>query len=846
MNKKNILYILIAAAVILVGSYFRLFPLLYPSSPQAEQKAGALIFNQIRADVTQNIRQHYPQLNEAQSRSLVEQELQKILLKKKLLIQRSIFQLAQKIYARDLLENPSKKEPEIYLPDSDSYYFYGMTKQLAEHKKIMTQRKGAEYFNEMMLAPVGYWEKINLHPFVGFWTYKLIHIINPHTSLMLAVSFVPLLLTIFSIFLFLLLLRHLQINAAASFVGTLLFALSPMFLRRSFLGWYDNDIYNIFFPLLIFYLTFLGLEKNTHKIKQYFFAIAIALTMICYAFFWQGWVYLFCLLFASGLLILIMDFFIFNEKSSVISIISFFGTIFVTALIGVMIFFGFSQSLFLFKEGWSVLSEFFHSSAISLWPDMYMSVGELGRPSWPDLLELVGNISWFLLALLGTICFTIDHHMASSKKMIYKMTIVFVSVIATLALSLNAQRFVLLLIMPLGLLASYGLEKIFVATDRLIKKINPYKNFYLTGKIIVFGLITIFFIFNPIDHAYTLALRIRPIFNETWERALLDLKEKTPKESIINSWWPPGHFIKAIAERRVTFDGATINVPQAFWMARALYGHDEQKALGILRMLNTSANKATEYLLSQGKKLSQAVEIIEQIVVLPENKAKEVLLKQLTEEQAGRLLLLTHGHPPPSYLFVYNDMLETNIGIGFAARWNIKKMEQINENPALLQQVRKLNRTDYINFLWDIQGGMLRYSETLNQIDQKDQKVYFDNGIMLDLDGLYVQASSQKFGVGTPQNLYFYSDTGPIKKTFTNASLPYSVFVSRVCNGRYTCILMDEVIAESLLVRLYFWGPNVFKYIEPFLDAHDDVGETQLFAFRINWNKFLDDLVSRP
>ena len=37
-----------------------------------------------------------------------------------------------------------------------------------------------------------------------------------------------------------------------------------------------------------------------------------------------------------------------------------------------------------------------------------------------------------------------------------------------------------------------------------------------------------------------------------------------PENSIITTWWPPGHFIKSMAQRRVTFDGATINFPQAY------------------------------------------------------------------------------------------------------------------------------------------------------------------------------------------------------------------------------------------------------------------------------------------
>jgi len=845
MNK--IKYLIIAFIVILIGSYFRLYPFFYRVSPVSEEKAAVLIFAQIKSSIEQNLNRLYPNLDNDQKRILINQKFNEIFSLKKKQIQKSIFSLAQRIYKRDLMENLEQKESAIYLPDSDSYYFYGMTKQLAENKNIMTQRKGAEYFNSLMLAPIGYWEKINLHPFIGYFLYRVIHQFNPQASLMLAVSFVPIFFTIFSIVLFVLLLKHLNIRSRASVLGSLLFVLAPIFLRRSFFGWYDNDIYNIFFPLLILWMTFIGIENRNHKIKRTIFALLTALTIIFYAYFWQGWVYLFCVLFAEGIVLLGTEFFIFKEKSAPLEIFYFFGTIFLAIFAGIVSSFGLNQFFFLFKEGWSVLGEFFQATSLSLWPDMYISVGELGRTSWAGLFDLAGNISWFIAALLGSICFIVDHHSRSSKKIIYKMAFVFLFFVTAFILALKAERFVLFLVTPLGLLAAYGFEKIFTGIDLAVYKFNPHRNLsFKISQIIASGVIMILFAVAPISKADDLASHIRPIFNETWEHALLTIKEKTPQDSIVNTWWPPGHFIKAIAERRVTFDGATINVPQAFWMGRALYSPSEKKTLGILRMLNTSANKASEYLLSQGKKLSETVDIIEEIVVLPKTRAKEFLLKTLTEQQADALLLLTHGQPPPSCLFLYNDLIESNIGIGFAARWNIKKMEEINTNPSLLEKIRKLKRAEYISLLWELQGGMLRYSELLNQAEQRDEKIYFDQGIMVDLKDMTVQASSKKFGTGTPRSLFYNSKAGSMKKEFMNANLPYSVFLFKTDDTHYGCILMDEIIAESVMVQLYFWGPGNFKYIEPFIDEHDLTRQTQLFAFKINWEGFLRDLESNP
>ena len=122
--KEPLKYLLIAAIVIIVGSYFRLYPFLYRISSASEEKATLMVFSQIRTDIEQNVNRLYPGLNDDQKRLLADQKFSEITSQKRKQIQQSIFTLAQKIYGRELIENPDKKEPEIYLPDSDSYYFY--------------------------------------------------------------------------------------------------------------------------------------------------------------------------------------------------------------------------------------------------------------------------------------------------------------------------------------------------------------------------------------------------------------------------------------------------------------------------------------------------------------------------------------------------------------------------------------------------------------------------------------------------------------------------------------------------------------------------------------------------
>ena len=131
----------------------------------------------------------------------------------------------------------------------------------------------------------------------------------------------------------------------------------------------------------------------------------------------------------------------------------------------------------------------------------------------------------------------------------------------------GALRFAILLLVPLSIFFLFGLENIILGIENFFKRQGPLKSHKAVPKFFAALLCTLLTIFPVKGIHQSIQSILNPIFNETWEKTLLKVQEISPEESIINAWWPPGHFIKAIAHRRVTFDGATINFPQAYWMA---------------------------------------------------------------------------------------------------------------------------------------------------------------------------------------------------------------------------------------------------------------------------------------
>jgi len=332
---------------------------------------------------------------------------------------------------------------------------------------------------------------------------------------------------------------------------------------------------------------------------------------------------------------------------------------------------------------------------------------------------------------------------------------------------------------------------------------------------------------------------LNPIFNSTWEKTLTHINKNTPPVSIINTWWPPGHFIKSIAKRRVTFDGATINKPQAYWLANVFINSDERQSLGILRMLNTKANKAADYLVDSGYKLSDAVGILKGITPLTKKEAQTKLSKVMDSNQIDTLLNLTHKTPPPSYLLIYNELIEKNIGLSFVGNWNFKKMELLKSNPALRKQVPPSGSREYIQFLWDTVGGQPKYHNPFIAITQSKEFITFDHNIKIDRINLDCTINSETFGKGRPQSLFYLKDNRIIEKKLENASLPYSVILAKR-DKKYTATLMDSSLARSLMMRLYFFEGKGLKYIRPFSKEKDLTGRTQIYVYKVDWEKFLN------
>ena len=605
---------------------------------------------------------------------------------------RAIDELSQKL-DRELPH--SRKHP--YLQEIDSYYYYSLTDNILKTGSIGPQIRGSKYFNPLMLAPSGYWDPLKIHPYIGAALHQILKIFNPNQDLMFSLSFIPLLLMGLTLVPFILLCRSLQFSPLITLAGAINLTLAGIFLKRSLFAWYDDDSYNVLFPLIIFALLFQGLDFRRKPKTVYGYALGCVLTLLAYAYSWQGWVFLESIVLGSGIIILLYNHFGLRQKTQSRRLFLFFLFIFFGSFLAVGAAFGPNEFFILFQEGLSALRDFLHPS-LALWPDLYIAVGELKPASIPFITELTGGFMSFIVAMIGLMVQVIRLGKRSPHYPLAFITVILFGASA-LFLAAGAERFILLCLPPLSILfvsglndicrgMTWGLSRLRLSpgVEQILKPALP--RLFVTS-------IAIFIIIYANRSVPGL---VTQIYNDTWHQALTKLERETPANSIINTWWPPGHFIKATAKRRVTFDGATINKPQAYWLANVFLSAQEREALGLLRMLNNSGNEAADYLTTQGFNLSSAVDLLKEIMPLSRQAAEKKLSGRLAPDLAKHLLALTHKPPPPAYLFLYNDLMDGVIQFSFVGHWDFRKVEDLRRYPERLANLPHKGAKNYVPF----------------------------------------------------------------------------------------------------------------------------------------------------
>lgn len=352
-------------------------------------------------------------------------------------------------------------------------------------------------------------------------------------------------------------------------------------------------------------------------------------------------------------------------------------------------------------------------------------------------------------------------------------------------------------------------------------------------------------------------MSVVPEMNDVWYHVLRKISKDTPQKAIINSWWDFGHWFKAIGQRRVVFDGMTQNTPYAYWMANVLLTDNEDEAIGILRMVDVSGNKAVDALTQKADAATAAaVETIRKALKMKKEDAGKYLTEHLSQERADELLsYLYPAQLPPAYFIVSYDMPMKISAFSYIGNWDFKKVdmwfklkkERLSKSDFITYCLKKYNlspqeagvKFSEIMLLNDEEAKtwfsqILAYPMNLSSSQEDDKVLFFDNGLVVNLGNDHARIISeyaQKNGI--PKSLVFF-ENGLYKETLQKDSdLDVSALLFKE-GEQYKSLLVDPVLAKSMLVRLYFLKGEGLKAFKLYHKEEDEFGNA-IYVYEVQW-----------
>jgi len=834
MSRKNVIFGICLGTVLAITLYLRSFPIYFP---QLKAQAKDIVNQTIRQYAIRDIQQRFPQYYPSAKDRLLKSRIKQYKKQNK----RALNDQIERLY-RQLKDNYQDNTGQTYIMELDCWHWGRYVENVVKRGRPGDQTIFGKEWDRYMLAPNGFyllWEQF-LHYFSAY-LYKFFTIFRPvelYTFLFyLPLFYAAILIIVLYVF------SYRYSGHVGAIIGCLFIGLAPTFLHRSCAGWYDKDIFNMLFPILIVW-TYAKSYAN-HSLRRRLIWICLSSFWVgLFCFNWTHWWFIFFIVVIYEIIYLVcllfMRFYFTKDnldeiKRHAVSLVSF------SALSFLWVF------VLAGKEPISVLFTETPRAVVltkpliaSVWPNVFYTVGELRKANIADISGSLGGLWIFastsicmILLLIRSIWY--KPYRESKHAAILILNIWFVAMFFA---SFTGIRFVVFLIVPLGICTGWLIDEIygFLRRDKNIKLLS-----LLSITLLIIG--PLYF-----QVSYRAATSIYPLINDTWYRVLNIIKEKTPQNAILNSWWDLGDWFKVIARRRVIFDGQSQVKPQAYWMAKTILTHDENEAVAILRMLNNGGNKAFEIMNKYIEDPLEAVLLLESTMMLKPKDAKDILTKFLPANAIEKVMQLLFATPSTAY-FIVEDTMVAKIGaISYLGNWDFSKvyiaqnfdakekdkiigrLVELGKDRQLIQKFYQEVFLITTKNLDDWLSNRLQFYSPLANGIKKDDTVFFENG--------YIYKPKEKVIYSKdgyiPGSLFIFEDNDVKEIVYEKPNVIYSVLVSEEDEkGNYKCILLDRELGKSLFSRLYFFKGKGLKYFNSSIEVEE--GNKFIRIYNITW-----------
>ncbi|OGX42078.1 MAG: hypothetical protein A3H41_01590 [Omnitrophica WOR_2 bacterium RIFCSPLOWO2_02_FULL_45_28] len=823
MNRKKVIFGISLGFIIIINLYLRAFPIFLP---QLKVHANRMVDEGLRQMAIRDVQQRFPQYSQLAKDRLLKSRIKEYKKQNREALNDQI----QKMY-RQLKDNYQDDTGQTYIMELDCWHWGRYVENVVKRGRPGDETVFGREWDRYMLAPNGYflqWQQF-LYYFSAY-LYKFFTLFRP-AELYTFLFYLPLFFA--AIFIAALYIFSYQYSGHPGAVISCLFiGLAPTFLHRSHAGWFDKDILNLLFPVLVVWAYIKGYENQPLRRRLLWMCFS-AFWVGLFCFNWTHWWFVFFIVILYEILYLVSLLFIHlylrknkikSIKEHIISLISFsaFSFFWILSIAGMepirVLYTETIKAVFLTKP-----------LAASVWPNVLYTVGELRKADIRAISESLGGAWIFAFTLICTISLLIRAIWYKAYSGPKRAAIIICNIwfIAMLFASFTGIRFVMFLIVPLGICAGWLIDEIYGF-------LRKNKNIKLLSLLLITLLIMGSLYFKI---SYRAATGLYPLISDTWYRVLNIIKEKTPQNAILNSWWDFGDWFKVIARRRVIFDGQSQVYPQAYWMAKTILTHDENEAATILRMLNNGGNNAFEIINTQIKDPLEAALLIESVVKLTPEWAEKVLKNFLPPEAKEKVMQLLFSIPAAASYFIVEDTMVPKIGaVSYLGNWDFSKvyigqklisreehkiighLVELGKDKDLMQKFYQEAFLISAKDLDDWLSNRLQFYSPLANGIKKDDAVIFDNGFIYKPKEKTIYSKDGYI----PKSLFIFEDNEVKEIVYNNPNVIYSALVSEGGEeGSYKCILLDRELGRSLFSRLYFFKGKGLKYFKSFIDVDE-------------------------
>lgn len=827
--------------------------------PQVDAWAESSVYTYYKNQLGEQVSKLYPHLPAENKNKLIDKEFNKLFEEQKGQINAQIEQTASQFRERFQYEVDGRKY--VYMPDIDPYTYLRFVRNKVETGQFSDAVKDGVTWDNHSLAPIGRRVAVGFHHWFLYFIYKIMSFLNPKIPVMQTATYFPIIVVVLSLIPAFFIGKRLAGYAGGFFTASML-VLNTAGMSRTPWGHADTDAYNIFFPLLIVWLFVEGIVAKDYK-KKFLFSFLAAFSVAVFSKAWAGgwWYVTYFILIAMGLHVLyllainhkriFMDFKYVLQLSEIRNILfvtivfTVFSGFFISVVVSPLAFF----NAFLAPLHFSIIKSASHPS---LWPNVYTTVAELNPASIEGIIEHAGGKLLFLIVLLGVLL-TLTIRDSSGKRDIKYALLLSIWIISTMYASTKGVRFVLLMVPAFSI--GFG-----VASGIIYSKLSCWmKNglkipVWISGAVII--AVFMLLLISPAKISYANVKNDFPIINDAWWDVLTKISEESASDAIINSWWDFGHHFKYIADRAVTFDGATQNYPHAHWIGNVLLTDDEDKAVGILRMLDCGSNTAFEVLDEKIKDTVKSVDILYEIIVVDKDAARKILKKYI--ENPEEVLQYTHCSPPENYFITSDDMINKAGVWAHFGGWNFERAD-------IWMNMRKMPKEEAVRSM----------QEKYNYSKEKAENLYFEaqslgnekeandwisswpgyvsglagceesNSIIKCGNGAFIKTNNSEYSAliklqdnnaGIPRSfVYIDRKTNEfVEKEYNDSNVGVSVVLIPSGSG-YASVFVSKELAASMFNRLFFFEGHGLKHFDLF-DKQRQVTGGMIYVWKVDWD----------